>query len=117
MKRPTPKLFLTLALLSLTPFGLAQRDADALLSALLDAQRGAQAMRGTVSMTVTRPGREAVFEMDLVTDGDARSLIQVVAPPRDAGQAFLRRGDELLLYNPRLRRTLRLPPSAQSDAF
>lgn len=117
MKRPTPKLLLTLALLSLAPLGLAQRDADAVLSALLDAQRGAQTMRGTVTMTVTRPDREGVFEMELTTDGDARSLIRVTAPPRDAGQAFLRRGDELFLYNPRLRRTLRLPPSAQSDAF
>lgn len=68
-------------------------------------------------MRISRPGREEVFELELVTDGEARSLIRVTAPPRDAGQAFLRRGDELFLYNPRLRRTLRLPPSAQSDAF
>lgn len=112
MKRPL--LFLVL---SLAPLGFAKRDADDILSALLDAQRGAQTMRGTVTMTVTKPDREQVFEMALVSDGDARSLIRVTAPPRDAGQAFLRSGDDLFLYNPRLRRVLRLPPSAQSDSF
>src|SRR5690606_18998338 len=53
----------------------------------------------------------------IVTDGGERGLIRIVAPPREAGQAFLMDGDDLWLYNPRLGRSLRLPPSGRSGAF
>src|SRR5690606_17702027 len=49
--------------------------------------------------------------------GGERGLIRIVAPPREAGQAFLMDGDDLWLYNPRLGRSLRLPPSGRSGAF
>lgn len=103
--------------LALTSLALAQRSAEEVVSAIVEAQRGGASMRGTLTMTVTRPDRERSFTIEMVADGSERSLIRVVAPPRDAGQAFLRDGDDLFLYNPRLRRTLRLPPSGRSDAF
>ena len=55
--------------------------------------------------------------MEIIADGDQRGLIRVVAPPRDSGQAFLMNGDDLWVYNPRLGRSLRLPPSGRSNAF
>lgn len=58
---------------------------------------------------------ETILRTIIVSDGVARSLIRVVVPSREAGQAFLQDGDNLFLYNPRLRRSL--PPSAQSDAL
>src|SRR5690606_30852067 len=54
---------------------------------------------------------------EFATDGDRRGYIRVIAPPRDAGQAFLMNGDDLWLYNSRLGRSLRLPPSGRSNAF
>jgi outer membrane lipoprotein-sorting protein len=68
-------------------------------------------------MNVIRPDKTTTYEIKNVSDGDERSLIQVVAPTKDAGQAFLQDGDNLYLYNPRLKRTLRLPPSNQNDSF
>lgn len=109
-------LVLTLAFgLSLPVF--AKRSADEILNTIIDSQRGGQAMRGTITMTVARPGQERSYEIEMISDGHERSLVRVVAPSRDAGQTFLRDGDNLYLYNPRLRRTLRLPPSGQTDAF
>jgi outer membrane lipoprotein-sorting protein len=55
--------------------------------------------------------------MDVISDGDQRSLVRVTEPPREAGQAFLSIGNNLLVYNPRLGRSLRLPPSGRSNAF
>jgi len=104
-------------LAALGSWASAQVTAEAILDAILDSQRGGQTMRGTVTMTVVRPGQERAYRIEMVSDGDERSLIRVVAPSRDAGQAFLRDGDNLYLYNPRLRRTLRLPPSGQTDSF
>ena len=114
--RITFPLFLSL-LLGLTALAFAQRSAEEVLATIIDSQRGGQSMRGTITMAVTRPGQERVYEIEMVTDGDERSFVQVVAPSRDAGQAFLQDGDSLYLYNPRLRRTLRLPPSGQGDSF
>lgn len=117
MKARTTRLMSLVLIFGLFTLAFAQRSADEVLSAILDSQRGGQAMRGTITMTVVRPGQERVYQIELISDGRERSLVRVLAPSRDAGQAFLRDGDNLWLYNPRLRRTLRLPPSGQSDAF
>lgn len=107
----------TLVLVACGAWAGAQTNGEAILDAILDAQRGGEAMRGTITMTVARPDQERVYVIEMVSDGDERSLIRVVEPSRDAGQAFLRDGDNLYVYSPRLRRTLRLPPSGRSDTF
>jgi len=96
--------------------GESFRDAGAVLEAVLDHLRGGP-LRGTYTFVVERPGRSAEYVMEIVSDGLERGLIRIVAPPREAGQAFLMDGDDLWLYNPRLGRSLRLPPSGRSSAF
>lgn len=96
--------------------GPAATDASAVLEAVVDNLRGGP-MRGTQTFVVERPGRITEYVMEIVTDGGERGLIRIVAPPREAGQAFLMDGDDLWLYNPRLGRSLRLPPSGRSGAF
>ena len=106
-------LLLALALLATAS---AQTSAGEVIRAVIDNQRGASG-RVTITITVERPGRTSEFIIDSVSDGYDRSLIRVVAPAREAGQAFLTVGDNLWLYNPRLGRALRLPPSARGDSF
>src|SRR5690606_13161740 len=96
--------------------GPAAPDASAVLEAVVDNLRGGP-MRGTQTFVVERPGRITEYVMEIVTDGGERGLIRIVAPPREAGQAFLMDGDDLWLYNPGLGRSLRLPPSGRSGAF
>ncbi|MFS8666011.1 MAG: outer membrane lipoprotein-sorting protein [Limnochordales bacterium] len=96
--------------------GEPPRDASALLRAVVDNLRGGP-LWGTYTFVVERPGRTAEYVMEVVTDGDERGLIRIVAPPREAGQAFLMDGNDLWLYNARLGRSLRLPPSGRSNAF
>ncbi|HEY8416982.1 MAG TPA: outer membrane lipoprotein-sorting protein [Limnochordales bacterium] len=91
-------------------------DAAAVLEAVLDNLRGGP-LRGTYTFVVERPGRATEYVMEIVTDGEERGLIRITAPPREAGQAFLMDGDDLWLYNARLGRSLRLPPSGRSSAF
>ncbi len=91
-------------------------DPQAVLRAIEDNRRGIAA-RATLTMTVERPDRRTEYVMAIWTDGEDRGLVHVRAPARDAGQAFLRDGDNLWIYNPRLRRTLRLPPSGRSESF
>lgn len=96
--------------------GTAQQDADVLLQAVIDNLRGGS-MEGTYTFVVERPGRTSEYVMEIISDGDRRGYIRVIAPPRDAGQAFLMNGDDLWVYNSRLGRSLRLPPSGRSNAF
>jgi outer membrane lipoprotein-sorting protein len=108
----------TLALLALLglSLGSAASDPQAVLKAIVDNQRGGS-LRATLTLSVTRPERQTQYVLEIVSDGSDRALIRVKAPPREAGQAFLRSGENLLIYNPTLKRVLRLPPSGRSDSF
>lgn len=96
-------------------FAREPQDAREILQAVVDNLRGG-AMEGTYTFTVQRPGRASRYVMAILSDGE-RGLIRVVEPTRDAGQAFLIDGDDLWVYNPRLGRSLRLPPSGRNNAF
>lgn len=122
---PRPRIALLAALALLALAGLpaafaAQPSADADAAAILDAiyanLRGTS-QAATLEMSVVRPDGEDRYELRIFSEGEERALTRVVAPPRDAGQAFLAVGDNVFLFNPRLRRVLRLPPSGRTDAF
>lgn len=96
--------------------GLAAPDPQAVLKAIVDNQRGGS-MRATLTLAVARPDRQTQYVLDIVSDGNQKALTRVKAPAKDAGQAFLRDGENILIYNPTLGRVLRLPPSGRSDSF
>jgi hypothetical protein len=64
-----------------------------------------------MEMTVTRPRRTQTMRMKAWTEGEDKSLIIVQAPPRDAGTATLKVDNNLWNYMPRIKRTVRIPPS------
>ena len=111
------KLFTIVAILAaaMTPVQAAP-DARAVLRAIEDNHRGG-AGRATITLTVSRPDRRTEYVLVVWSDGEERGLVQVKSPARDAGQAFLKVGDNLWVYTPRLKRTLRLPPSGRSESF
>jgi outer membrane lipoprotein-sorting protein len=109
--------YLLALLISVSSLGLAQTNAEEVIDAVLNNQRGGESGRSTITMTVIKPGKETVLVIASLSDGSERQLIQVLEPARDAGQAFLIVEDNLWIYNPRLKRTLRLPPSGRSDSF
>ena len=118
--RPSVSLFVLLVL-SATAAAPAQGvavpdDADAILDRMVENLRGG-GQRAELRMVIERPDERREYRLDVVSDGTERSLTRVVAPPREAGQAFLVDGDELFVYSPRLGRALRLPPSGRSDGF
>lgn len=110
-------LILAFLALGLAAQAAAQDDeAQAIIDAMIENLR-ADNVSATIAMTVTRGDQVNEYVMETLSSGEDRSLIRVVAPPRDAGQAFLTVEQNLFVYNPRLRRTLRLPPSGRSDSF
>ncbi len=105
-----------LVVIAATAAAQAAADPQAVLRAIGDNQRGG-AGKATITLTVVRPGRQTEFVLAIWTDGQDRGLVQVKAPAREAGQAFLKIGDNLWIYNPRLKRALRIPPSGRSESF
>jgi len=112
----TRAFILALLALLLAPATAGQDDPKAILKAAVDRLRG-PAMIATYTLEVVRPNRSKTYVLRVYTDGADRSLIEVVEPRRDAGQAFLVIGEDLWVYNPRLGRVLRLPPSGRNDRF
>ena len=112
------KTVLTLSLTALATLAsiVTAQDAASILGTIVNNLRG-ESQVATLNMQVIRPDEEDVYTMRIFSEGEERGLTRVVAPPRDAGQAFLNDGDNVFIYNPRLRRVLRLPPSGQSDSF
>ena len=109
-------LLIALTILLSLGFASAQEDAASILDTILNNLRG-ESQVATLNMQVIRPGEEDVYTMRIYSEGEEQGLTRVIAPPRDAGQAFLNDGDNIFIYNPRLKRVLRLPPSGQSDSF
>lgn len=110
---------LTVLLAAAAPVAAAQEvpeDADAILDRIVDNMRGG-GLRATMTLIVERPDRTTEYVLESVSDGADRGLTRVVAPSREAGQAFLSLENELFVYTPRLGRVLRLPPSGRSDDF
>ena len=110
------RIYTTLLLLLTSGLASAQEDAASVLDTIVNNLRG-ESQVATLNMQVIRPGEEDVYTMRIYSEGEEQGLTRVIAPPRDAGQAFLNDGDNVFIYNPRLRRVLRLPPSGQSDSF
>lgn len=92
------------------------KSATQLLNAVMDNMR-TEAVQATLELTVTRPSSKTLYKLKVVSDGDKKSYSRVYAPAREAGTAFLRLGNNIQVYNPLLKRVLRLPPSGRSDNF
>ena len=51
------------------------------------------------------------------TRGQSDSLIRILAPPKDKGNGTLKKGKEMWMFNPKINRTIKLPPSMMSRAW
>lgn len=62
-------------------------------------------------LIVTKPRQERTLEMKVWTRGEERALVIIEAPPREKGTATLKVDKNLWNYLPRIKRTIRIPPS------
>lgn len=91
-------------------------DADAIV------QRGFHHMRGTASesrveMTIHRPDWERTLTLRVWTRGESESLVRIVAPARDEGNGTLKKGSRMWMYNPKVNRVIKVPPSMMSQSW
>lgn len=85
-------------------------DAGALLKAAFDNWR-ANSSQTTMTMTVHRPEWERHMSMLACTRSEDKALVRFIAPPKDAGNATLKLGAQMWVYNPKLNQVIKLPAS------
>lgn len=94
----------------------AQEDIRQLVKAAFDHWRG-QASVSTVEMTIQRPNWERKMTIKAWTRGEKDSLFYILAPPKDLGNGTLKKGREMWVYNPKVNRVIKLPPSMMSQSW
>ena len=90
--------------------------AEDLVAGMLDLVRGRTSYT-ELTMTIRRPEWERQSSLVAWTRGREDALIRFTAPPRDAGNATLKKGDRMWTYTPKLNRTIRLPYSLMSQSW
>jgi len=85
-------------------------DLDAVVEHFEDLYRSTSSV-GEAELTVVKPRRTRTMRMRMWTQGREKALIVIQAPPREKGTATLKVDRNLWNYLPRIRRTIRIPPS------
>ena len=116
----TKKLFMVFCLSLFISAGVCgsgrAQDAQALVQASFDYYRG-KASFATVDMIVHRPDWERVVTIKAWTKGQEESLFRIIAPPKDRDNGTLKKGREMWIFNPKVNRVIKLPPSMMSQSW
>ncbi|RMD77974.1 MAG: outer membrane lipoprotein-sorting protein, partial [Gammaproteobacteria bacterium] len=96
--------------------GAALPDPAELVRRAMEHYRGRTAWL-RLSMRIHRPRWERRLELELWSRGLHHSLVRVLAPARDRGNATLLVRGAMWVYNPRIRRVLRVPASLMQRAW
>lgn len=70
-----------------------------------------------MAMQIVTPNWQRTLEMEAWSKGTDRTFVRVLSPPREAGSATLRIGDEIWNYLPNTGSTVRVPPSMMSGSW
>jgi outer membrane lipoprotein-sorting protein len=85
-------------------------DAEAVLAYLDDLYRSKSSL-SRIEIQVAGRRTTRTLRMKAWTRGEEKVLVVIEEPPREAGTATLRVGDNLWNYLPRIARTIRVPPA------
>lgn len=94
----------------------AEVTAQSLIEGALDLTRGVSSYT-ELTMTIHRPAWERTLSLAAWTRGREDALIRFTAPPKDAGTATLKKGEQMWTYSPKIRREIRLPSSMMSQQW
>jgi outer membrane lipoprotein-sorting protein len=100
------------------PFGTqaCAEDAQALVESSFNYVRGKTSI-AVVEMTIHRPDWQRTMTLKAWTKGEDTSLIRIIAPAKDKGNATLKKGSEMWTYNPKVNRVIKIPPSMMSQSW
>lgn len=104
------KRLVSTLLTSLCLTGIFAQSAAEILQKSLDLVQGTSST-ATLKMQIVRESWTREISLKSWSLGTEHSLIRITAPARDEGTTFLKRGHELWNWQPRIERTIKMPPS------
>lgn len=115
--------FLCLALIAFSIFNVSAQaedtrseEAKALVESMFDYMRG-KASFARVDMTIHRPDWQRTMTIEAWTKGISDSIFFITAPPKDNGNGTLKKRGEMWVFNPKVNRVIKLPPSMMSQGW
>jgi outer membrane lipoprotein-sorting protein len=110
-------LWLIAAGLMLIPLEtVAAQNAQQLVEKSFDYVRG-KASISTVKMLIHRPGWQREMTIKAWTRGQKDSLFYIDAPPKDHGNGTLKKGRQMWMFNPKVNRVIKVPPSMMAQSW
>ena len=100
----------------LVPEIQAQTDAETIVKNAFDYWRG-KASISTTAMTIHRPDWERTMTIKAWTKGTSDSLFVITEPAKDRGNSTLKINTSMWIYNPKINRVIKLPPSMMSQSW
>lgn len=97
-------------------FGAGEPDGKAIVEKMFNHMRG-RASESTVKMTIHRPDWERSMTIHAWTRGLDDSLFVIDAPAKDKGNGTLKKGREMWMYNPKVNRVIKIPPSMMAQSW
>lgn len=94
----------------------AAQNATEIIQKSIDLVQG-ESNKATMRMSVIRPTWQRDVGMKAWSLGTDYSLIVITAPARDEGTAFLKRDQELWNWQPRIERSIKMPPSMMLQSW
>jgi outer membrane lipoprotein-sorting protein len=91
-------------------------DAQAIVKASFDYWRGNTSV-AIVDMTVHRPTWERIVTIKAWTRGEEDSIFRIIAPAKDKDNGTLKKGKNMWIYNPKINRVIKIPPSMMSQSW
>jgi len=107
---------LVAALLWTSPTQGTEGQARELIRKAMDHWRGLTS-HSRMTMTIHRPDWERRMTMESWSKGDERSLVRVIEPKRDAGNATLLDDNTMWTYSPKVNRVIKIPSSMMSQSW
>jgi outer membrane lipoprotein-sorting protein len=108
--------FLVLILILFPFLQAGAQDAQSLVEDSFNYMRDKSSI-SVVAMTVHRPDWERKITIKAWTRGQKDSLFYIEAPPKDRGNGTLKKGREMWMYNPKINRVIKVPPSMMSQSW
>jgi outer membrane lipoprotein-sorting protein len=100
----------------MTGFSADEPHASVLVENSFKYMRG-NASIATVNMIIHRPDWERKMTIKAWTRGKKDSLFYIQSPPKDHGNGTLKKSREMWMYNPKVNRVIKVPPSMMSQSW
>ena len=115
-RKPIILSILVLSIIILLQINSRAQDTQNLVKTCFNYMRGSASI-STVDMTIHRPDWERTMRIKAWTKGEKNSIFVITAPPKDNGNGTLKKGREMWMFNPKINRVIKLPPSMMSQGW